>query len=97
MPSPNSYLASFAKFLSVIRQTPYCQQLLKNGLSEYVETNIKSYPQHQRYKCHFVGSIAYVFATELEHVCVEKGIQLGKIIRQPIFDLLEFIASRENV
>jgi len=96
-PNPNAYLAAFSKFLESIRETAYAQQLLNIGLTEYIETNVKSYPQYHRYKCHFVGSIAFVFADELAAVCEANGVHLGKIIRQPIFDLMEFIVSRENV
>jgi len=64
-PGGNSYLASFSKFLFGIRHTEYAQNLLKSGLLEFIETNIKAYPQYNKYKCNFVGSIAYVFADEL--------------------------------
>lgn len=93
----NSYLASFAKFMSQIRETAYGQFLLRRGMSEFIETNIKSYPQYHRYKCHFVGSIAYVFAGELKSACVANGIQVGKIIKHPIHDLMDFILVREGV
>jgi len=92
----NSYLASFARFMSQIRDTAYGQFLLRRGMSEFIETNIKSYPQYHRYKCNFVGSIAYVFEDELKAVCVANGIQLGKVIKQPINDLMEFILAREG-
>jgi glucosamine kinase len=95
-PNANSYLATFTKFLSGIRQTDYAQKLLHKGLLEFIETNIKSYPQYHRYKCHFVGSIAYVFTDELTEVCKANEIHIGKIIKQPIHDLLTFILSREN-
>ncbi len=94
-PNANSYLASYTKFLSGIRQTDYAQNLLHRGLLEFIETNIKSYPQYHRCKCHFVGSIAYVFTDELTEVCQANGIHIGKIIKQPIHDLLAFILSRE--
>lgn len=95
-PKANSYLATFARFISEIRQTEYAQNLLQKGLLEFIDTNIKSYPQYHRYKCHFVGSIAYVFTDELTRVCKENGVHIGKIIKQPIHDLLTFILSREN-
>jgi glucosamine kinase len=95
-PNANSYLATFTKFLSGIRKTDYAQNLLHKGLLEFIETNIKSYPQYHRYKCHFVGSIAYVFTDELTEVCKANDIHIGKIIKQPIHDLLAFILSREN-
>ena len=74
----NSYLASFAKFLSKIRRLEYGQNLLARGFLEFIETNIKSYPQYHRYKCHFVGSIAYVFADELKRLCESNEIQVGR-------------------
>ena len=95
-PRANSYLASFARFLNVIRRTDYAQALLKRGLLEFIETNIKSYPQYNQYKCNFVGSIAYVFTDELKALCEANNIIVGKIIRQPIHDLLEFILTREE-
>jgi glucosamine kinase len=94
---PNSYLASFSKFLSQIRSTAYAQSLLRQGLLEFIDTNVKSYPEYHSYKCHFVGSIAYVFADELKVVCKENGVHVGKIIQQPIHDLLKFILKRDKV
>jgi glucosamine kinase len=93
-PGANSYLASFAKFLSEIRDTPYGKKVLSDGLVEFIDTNIKSYPQYNRYKCNFVGSIAYVFADELTELCKESGVRTGKIIKQPIHDLMQFILGR---
>jgi N-acetylglucosamine kinase-like BadF-type ATPase len=93
-PGANAYLASFSKFLSTIRYTDYGKKVLRDGLMEFIDTNIKSYPQYNRYKCNFVGSIAYVFADELTELCQESGVHLGKIIRQPIYDLLQFILQR---
>jgi len=95
-PNANSYLASFSKFLSGIRTTEYAQALLRKGLLEFIETDIKSYPEYHTYKCHFVGSIAYIFENELRAVCKENHIHLGKIIQQPIHDLLAFILSRNT-
>ncbi len=96
-PNPNSYLASFSKFLSQIRPTEYAQNLLRKGILDFVDSNIKSYPQYHNYKCHFVGSIAYVFADELKAICKEQRVHIGKIIQQPIHDLLAFILSRDAI
>jgi glucosamine kinase len=90
----NSYLASFSKFLSEVRSSAYAQNLLRKGLLEFINTNVKSYPEYHGCKCHFVGSIAYVFTDELKAVCQENGVHLGKVIQQPIHDLLKFILKR---
>lgn len=96
-PAANAYLASFARFLNVIRRTSYGQALLKRGLLEFIETNIKSYPEYNDHMCHFVGSIAHTFATELTVLCNENSIHIGKIIKKPINDLLNFILTREEL
>ena len=95
-PAANTYLASFSRFLNVIRQTDYCQALLARGFQEFIDSDIKSFPQYHKYKCHFVGSIAFVFADELKQLCEMNDVHLGKIIRQPIYDLMHFIENREN-
>ncbi len=92
----NFYLASFAKFLGRVRETVYGQNLLAQGFLEFIETNIKSYPQYHKYKCHFVGSMAYVFAEELTRLCESNEVHVGKIIRKPINDLLQFIINRNT-
>lgn len=96
-PNGNTYLASFAKFVSQIKTTDYGQALLKKGLIEFIDTNVKSYAEYHKYKCHFVGSIAYVFADELTSLCKLNGVKTGKIIRQPINDLLTFVLKRNEL
>jgi glucosamine kinase len=93
---PNSYLASFARFLSEVRKSDYAQSLLRKGLSEFIETNIKTYPEYHSYKCHFVGSIAYQFSDELKALCSEKGVHVGKIIKKPVNDLLDFVLKNNK-
>lgn len=93
--APNSYLASFTRFLSEIRATDYGQTVIKNGFSEFIDNCIKTYPEYHDYNCHFVGSIAYHFADELKALCEENGVHVGKIIKQPIYELLDFVKSRD--
>ncbi|MBB6111895.1 BadF-type ATPase [Mucilaginibacter lappiensis] len=95
-PNANTYLASFSRFVSEIKTTPYGQELLERGLLEFIDTNVKSYPEYHRYKCHFVGSIAYFFAEELTALCHQQGVKTGKVIKQPINDLMAFILNRNE-
>lgn len=96
-PSPNSYLASFARFFNIIRKTEYGKTLVNKGLQEFIDTNIKSYPEYHNFKSHFVGSIAFVFEEELKALAKTQDIHIGKIIKAPINDLLAFILSRDDV
>lgn len=92
-PSPNSFLASFAPFMSENLNHPFIIELLKAGFEEFVETNIKSYPDYRKQVCHFVGSIAFHFKEILIEVCERKGIHVGKILKHPIDELSAFIHS----
>ncbi len=90
----NSFLASFTKFLSEIKATRYSQEVIQRGLSEFIENCIKTYPDYHNYNCHFIGSIAYYFSEQLRTLCEAEGIHVGKIIKHPIHDLLDFIQQR---
>jgi glucosamine kinase len=93
--APNTYLASFTKFLSEIKDTEYSQAIIKRGLLEFIDQCIKTYSHYDDFNCHFVGSIAYYFADELRALCEENGVHVGKIIKQPIHELLAFVRSRD--
>ncbi len=95
-PNANTYLASFTRFLGSVMETEYAKQVIVAGLTEFIETNIKSYPEYHKYKCHFVGSIANVFSAELKTLCKQNNVKVGKIIKHPVNDLLEFILRRDR-
>jgi glucosamine kinase len=90
-PAPNFYLASFAPFLSEHISHPFIIDILKKGFSEFIETNIKSYPDYRLQTCHFVGSIAYHFSDILKELCTANEIKVGKILKHPIEELSRFI------
>ncbi|RYE28390.1 MAG: N-acetylglucosamine kinase [Sphingobacteriaceae bacterium] len=93
-PKANFYMASFAVFLSDIRTTEYGKTLIRYGLKTFVETNIASYENYKKLKCNFVGSIAWNLKEELQEVCADYQVEVGKIINHPIHDLTKFILSR---
>lgn len=93
--SPNFYLASFSNFMSQYKSDPFIIDLLKQGFNEFIESNIKSYPEYRQLTCHFIGSIAYHFRDILKEVCNEQDIRTGKILKHPIEELTRFITSRE--
>lgn len=92
-PAPNSFLASFAPFMSDHLSHPFIADLIRTGFQEFVETNIKSYPDYRTMVCHFVGSIAFHFKDILKEVCELQGVRVGKILKHPIDDLSTFISN----
>lgn len=94
--SPNTYIASFAPFMHTHQQHPYINALLHNGFEEFMATHLLLYPDYQQHVCHFVGGIAYHFQKQLIGVCEQYAVNIGKIIKEPIEELYEFVIERET-
>lgn len=94
LPGANVYMASFAKFLSDETSHPYIQNLIYKGLTEFADTSILAYPQHQNYPVHFIGSIAFHFRNILEQIASEKKFIVGKTIIRPVDELLVYFTQR---
>jgi glucosamine kinase len=96
-PFPNSYLASFSRFMIAHKNHPFIQQILKEGFQEFIDTNVKDYKAYKTLECNFVGSIAYYYQDELRAVFTENGIRIGKILQKPIEGIFEYILRREGI
>ena len=88
-PGGNSYLASFAQFLTEI-DGEWKGGLLKRVFREFVELRIALYPGYESLNIKFVGSIAHFHSVYLNEVLAEYGLKAVEIIQQPIFKLIEY-------
>jgi hypothetical protein len=89
-PSPNVYLASFARFMSDQKKHFYIENLVYKAFAEFVDRNVKKYKGHLHVPVHFIGSIAFHFSDILKIVLEERVLTPGKIIKKPIDHLMEF-------
>ena len=89
-PFPNRYLASFTPFLSKYIKEEQVYELVKKSFIEFFQRNIKQYPRADRLPVHFTGSIAWHFADVLKQAAGECGFETGKIVKDPMPDLVEF-------
>lgn len=96
-PFPNSYLASFSRFMIANKAHPFIQKVLRDGFQEFVDTNIKDYKAYRSLDCHFVGSIAYYYQDELKATLLANDIKVGKILQKPIESIFEYILKREGI
>lgn len=96
-PFPNSYLATFSRFMIHNRQHPFIQQTLKDGFQEFIDTNVKDYKNYKTLECNFVGSISYYYQDELRAVFAENGLKIGKTLQKPIEGIFEYILKREGI
>lgn len=89
-PNPNTYLATFAKFLIHNKDSDYGQSLIKRGFDLFIERQILQFKNAKEVPIHFVGSISFYLKDELKKSLSNYGLQAGNIIRKPIDGLLEF-------
>lgn len=92
-PNPNVWLASFTRFLSKHYEDPYIKNLILQGMRDFADLYICDYLDYKKSKVHFVGSVAYIFSKELNEIAKEKGFTIGKIIKQPIDDLMNYYSK----
>ena len=89
-PNPNAYLATFAKFLIEHKDEPFCQEIIRAAMEDFVENYIKQYENYKDVPVHFIGSIAFYLKDELKAVLDHHGITLGNVLRRPIDGLIAY-------
>ena len=89
-PQPNTYLASFAPFMSAHYKSKYIKDLLYRGFEKFVKQELSTYKQYRELPLHFNGSIAFHFQKELKEVIENEGLILGEIIKNPVQKLIDF-------
>lgn len=87
---PNYFLASFAKFVVDRKENEYCHQLLKDCFVSFFENQILFYSNYNNYKINVVGSVGYICKDIFEEVANIYGINVGKFIKAPLNDLVDF-------
>jgi glucosamine kinase len=89
-PLPNRYLASFAKFAYDHNNVPYCREIVFDAFETFFQNLVLHYPNFQDYTFNCVGSVGYNFRDVLTQVAKNHGMEVGKIIRSPIDDLVAY-------
>ena len=89
-PLPNRFLASFAKFAYDHNNVPYCREIVHEGFEAFFQNLVLHYPRYQDYTFNCIGSVGYNFRDVLTQVARSHGMEVGKIIRSPIDDLVGY-------
>ena len=93
--NPNSYLATFAKFVIVNKNEPYMQGLIDKGLGLFIENQITQFDNAKEVPVHFIGSISYFLKEELEAKLISYGLTLGRVLKKPIEGLVSYHKSTD--
>ncbi len=89
-PNPNTYLATFARFMIENKDHPYCKGVIDKGFQQFVNNYIMQFELATKVPIHFVGSIAHFLREELTTVIERNDLILGVIRQRPIDGLVEF-------
>lgn len=91
-PLPNRFCAGFSKFLYDYKDSyeDYSFMIVEKAFTAFFENLVVHYPNYKDYKLNCVGSVGYSFRDILSVVADRFEMGIGKIIRSPIDDLVEF-------
>lgn len=90
-PLANRFCASFSKFLYDNNvHAEYSRNIVKTSFVDFFKNLVSHYPNYKDYTFNCIGSVGYNFRNVLEETAIEYGMQVGKIIRSPIDDLVRY-------
>ncbi len=88
---PNAFLAAYSVFMFEHYDEHYIKQLLHRGFKQFMEYEMNAYREWKdKLPVHFVGSIAFFYQRELKELVEKTGWKLGKIVRKPLDNLVEY-------
>lgn len=96
-PNPNAYLATFAEFMFLNKESEYIQELIKDGFRVFTKNMILQFREELKtMPVHFAGSIAFFSEQEIREVAAEFGFRVGNIVRRPIEGLVNYHVNKLN-
>jgi len=96
-PNPNAYLASFAEFMFLNKESDYIKSLIKSGIRLFTQNMILQFKEELKtVPVHFAGSIAYFSQKEINEIAEEFNFKVGNFIRRPIEGLVKYHIKNLN-
>lgn len=92
-PDVNVYIASFMPVLIKHKETEYAKNIIKAGFQRFLDIHVKCYSNYKDCEVNFVGSVADFLRDELHEVCKVNDIRIGRIIRRPLENLVQYHQS----
>lgn len=90
-PNPNAYLANFAEFMFLNKDSKYIIELIKKGIRVFANNMIFQFKEELKtVPVHFAGSIAFFAEDEIRQVAEELGFTVGNFERRPIEGLVTY-------
>ena len=87
--TPNRFLASTSTFVSRHLDDPQIEALVIDNFKDFIRKNILPYKK-EGFPLNAVGSIAYHYNEQLQTAAQSFGLQTGKILKSPIYELANY-------
>lgn len=89
-PSPNTYLASFSRFIARHLTDPYFMHIVYEAFEEFLQKTVLKYENYKSLPIHFVGGVAHHYKKVLRQVVKDRGITAHQILKSPIEGLVKY-------
>ena len=88
--NPNTYLATFAKFIIDNKSDSYFKDIIEKGLRRFIEYQIMQFENYKSVDIHYVGSIGHYLKDDILRVGEEYGLKTSKFVKKPIEGLVDY-------
>jgi len=88
--NPNTYLATFSRFLIKHKKNEVFQDIISKGLERFINHQILQFENAKNIPIHFIGSISFYLKEEIEKALALKGLTMGRIVQRPIEELVNY-------
>lgn len=88
--NPNTYLATFSRFLIKHKKNEVFQGIISKGLERFINHQILQFENAKDIPIHFIGSISFYLKEEIEKALALKGLTMGRIVQRPIDELVNY-------
>lgn len=86
----NTYLATFSRFVADHKYEPFIQQMVYKCLKDFFVYQVLPYKEAASSEVNFIGSVAFYYDEILGAVANEFNMKIGKIVKKPINDLVNY-------
>jgi glucosamine kinase len=89
-PLANRYLASFAIFLAENRGHYMVENIIEDGLNDFIINHLYKYRESWIMPLNFAGSIAFGFRDVLKELCNSYELEMGVVMKNPMEGLIKY-------
>jgi len=93
-PYTNVYLSSFSQFIKERINHPYLRGMVKESITDFVDTYIRSIKNYESLPVHFVGSVPHFFEDIVNEVVEEQHLKKGIFVEEPIDLLVGYLIKK---